>query len=300
MALTADQIKRMQGVPERLAEYEAKPRIEDQDTFFRELTSHYPPCSPKELQDKALRHNGVIRCRQTAPDKPQTVALIGDSHAEHLFPGLAKNGFPRENLVYFSYPCLPFWGLSGHRDCADVTAVLDYVANQSTIHTVVLANLWEARSEDTNNRLVANPAATDEDRIYKSALAITLEKFTAAGKKVVFAFDVPHLGFLPESCQSRPITLQKTARTPCAVTRAEEDARQRKYRQLTLEVLRDFPAVKAWDPMDFLCDERWCRAAEGERSLYRDEHHLSSYASYELGAHFAPKGIAGPSLTTYR
>lgn len=287
LALAGDQVTRMKGFPERMVAYEDNPGIEDLNAFFREITSQYQPCSPKALQDKALRQNEIIRCQQTAPEgTPQTVALIGDSHAEHFFPGLAKHGFPNENLVYFANGCLPFWDLTGYKDCSNVTDVLNYVVAQPSIHTVVLANLWQGWWNAPNLGLAGHAGLTGSGALYKEAFAATLRRLVAARKQVIFVFNVPLLGFLPESCQGRPYTLEKKARTPCAIARTEVVAQQREYRKLSLEVLRDFPMVKLWDPLEELCDEQWCWAAEGNRALYRDDNHLTTTASYRLGRHF--------------
>lgn len=292
VAIAAEYIKRGQGIPWRKAELLAVPHIEDQDSFFRELSTHYPPCSPAELEAKALRHNGFVRCRQSeAGNRPQTVALIGDSHAEHLFPGLAHYGYPKDNLVYYSYPCLPFWGLTGASDCAEMEDVLKYVIEQPNIHTIVLANLWEARWNDARYTLSAVPLEEDRKKIFSTALKLTLKKLEAAGKQVVFVFDVPNLGFLPEACQTRPFSLQQSALSPCAVSREETQRRQNDYRQLVMQALHDFPNVAIWDPVAVLCNTEWCMAAENDLALYRDENHLSSWASYRLGQKYAPRKL---------
>lgn len=294
LALAGDQITRMKGFPERMTAYEDNPKIEDLNTFFREITSQYPPCMPRALRDQALRHNEIIRCRQSqSEDRAQTVALIGDSHAEHFFPGLAKYGYPGENLVYFSYGCPPFWNLTGYKDCPNVSEVLSYVETSTSIHTVIFAAVWQGRWAFPNIRLVGDEGLADPVAIYKKSLADTLRRLVEARKDIVFVFNVPLLGFLPESCQGRPYTLQHQARTPCAVSRSEVEAQQREYRELTRAVLRDFPSVKVWDPLDVLCDEHWCRAAEDGVALYRDDNHLTSFASYRLGAQFI-KGLKRP------
>lgn len=83
------------------------------DSVFRLLASETYDCEPKKIREGAhfYYQTGISRCRQTMKNEQQTIALIGDSHAEHLFWGVAKGLGDQENLVYFTYSCLPLIGL---------------------------------------------------------------------------------------------------------------------------------------------------------------------------------------------
>jgi peptidoglycan/LPS O-acetylase OafA/YrhL len=56
--------------------------------FYAHIASTYPPCAG-ELLAHALYFERTPRCAETTRRTQPTIALIGDSHAEQLFPALA-------------------------------------------------------------------------------------------------------------------------------------------------------------------------------------------------------------------
>ncbi|NBW29599.1 acyltransferase, partial [bacterium] len=77
--------------------------------FHRYHYQHFYMCTPKNIQNEALKWDGEIRCFQSKKDQPIDIAIIGDSHAEHLFIGLAE-AMPTKNIVYYTRPTLPIMG----------------------------------------------------------------------------------------------------------------------------------------------------------------------------------------------
>gem|GEM_PF-6672569 len=58
--------------------------------FFERIKQKYSPCSPSALLQEAptVRDmNELPRCFQSHKNDAQKIAIIGDSHGEHLFPG---------------------------------------------------------------------------------------------------------------------------------------------------------------------------------------------------------------------
>ncbi len=238
-------------------------------------------------------------CLRGSEDRPPTVALIGDSHAMTLYPGLghyyAAHG---ENLVHFGIGGgIPFYGVERIVDgkvtdyyAKLFTSVLDYVSNDAGIKTILLMNraVWENPSDDLL-RYELDPGNTDTLAIYGEAMAHTLEKLLAARKEVVVVIDNPMMDFAPGSCVPRPSGLAPV-RMPCALPRATYDRRTHLYREKVEDVLRRFPDVKRWDLADSLCDSQYCWAMKDGTMLYgRDGQHLSITASYWLADHFAPR-----------
>jgi len=62
----------------------------DHRSFHRYVEDKFYPCSPSFLAKEAPKWEGFTRCAQTKRHETIDVALIGDSHAEHLFIGLAE------------------------------------------------------------------------------------------------------------------------------------------------------------------------------------------------------------------
>ena len=61
--------------------------------------------------------------------------------------------------------------------------------------------------------------------------------------------------------------------------KAEVVERQGVYRQIVREVNDKLPALHVFDPMRFLCDDRWCYAVVDNVLLYLDNNHLSRAGS---------------------
>jgi peptidoglycan/LPS O-acetylase OafA/YrhL len=63
----------------------------DHISFHEYAQNHFYPCTPQSIRKDAIFFGDALRCLQSKEDKPLDVAIIGDSHAEHLFLGLASN-----------------------------------------------------------------------------------------------------------------------------------------------------------------------------------------------------------------
>ena len=91
---------------------------------WRYLQEPYSPCDDfNELYPTPFTDGTEIKmlCGQTEPGEPVQVAILGDSHAGHLFSGLA-DALPNENVAYYA--------LSGKlpiADGGDMTRLIDRV-----------------------------------------------------------------------------------------------------------------------------------------------------------------------------
>jgi hypothetical protein len=120
------------GHPSRLPEMEVGNARDSWDAVFESLKIDTYDCLPAAIRDMSYRYKdtGIVRCRQTIQNDPnQSIALIGDSHAEHLFWGLVRNVRRDQNLVYFTFSCLPFLGLKrpGLTDCERIQVALEHI-----------------------------------------------------------------------------------------------------------------------------------------------------------------------------
>ena len=120
------------------------------------------------------------------------------------------------------------------------------------------------------------------------ALLQTARYFLDRSRDVWLILQVPELGFRLGECVGRPFSFNRTLENPCAVARADVDARQAVYRQIAADVKRQLPALKIVDPMATLCDARWCYAVIDGQVLYRDSNHLSTVGSTFLADTLKP------------
>jgi|JI10StandDraft_1071094.scaffolds.fasta_scaffold16263_1 peptidoglycan/LPS O-acetylase OafA/YrhL len=133
---------------------------------FVEKTFH--PCADPTLAAEAPKWRGYVRCRQSKPGTQVDVALVGDSHAEHLFPGLAS-ALPGLNVAYY---------LRSPEGALDPRIV-----DNPSVRTIVLAFRGARPWGHLQPRLPGDVA-----------------RLTAAGKRVYAADDVPTLDHPVEAC----------------------------------------------------------------------------------------------------
>lgn len=247
-------------------------------------------------------------CRVSDPRRPVTAVIIGDSHANRLFEGLSPRFAANSgNLLQLGEGgCLPFWELEGGAEgesdsCRQrMNGQLNFVLSEPAIGIVFLVGRGPLyisghgygdveKNTRTFLRQPGGKAKPPFNDLYEKALAETVNRLLAAGKKVVFVIDNPELGFDPLSCiQSRPVQLSRTPRAPCAEPTAMVEARNQEYRQIVAKVAAQFPALIVEDSQRALCDNEHCWAMIDGDLLYMDGNHLNragaKYVAARMGA----------------
>jgi len=134
------------------------------------------------------------------------IALLGDSHANALLPGLLINEGVNDGIVAFITNCaIPFMGLQAgnnwevqhkhqfptHRMNYEVIERgFEYVLMHSEIKKVILTNFpgcfqfWGIRSLD-------NPSLSSPEQILSDGISRTFKALSDAGKEVVYVLDDP-------------------------------------------------------------------------------------------------------------
>lgn len=234
-------------------------------------------------------------CRIIDPTHAPTVAIIGDSHANRLFDGLAPRFSEHQgNLLQLGEGgCLPFWHLEGGAvGDADTCSKpmddqLDFLLTDSSIRTVILTGRGPLyisgfgfgeveKNTRTFLRDSASPSGASYRELYLQAMRKTVSRFLNSGKKVVFIIDNPELGFDPLSCvELRPVQLFAKPRNPCAVPRSQVNARNQEYLDVVAQVAAEFPKLIVVDPERTLCDAEYCWAMRNGELLYMDGDHLN-------------------------
>ncbi len=267
------------------------------------------------LQDACVHKYTALNphfCLIDDPNRAPTVALLGDSHAHHYFPGLSQFYRSRnENLLVMGgLSCAPFIDVEsrkpGGKDKCRPTlnAIFDYVLGNSSIHTVIVSGrdplyveghgYGKMDTGDWQIRFTPQPQMTDRAAIFGAAMTATLERLLAARKQVIFVIDNPELGFDPQTCLDlRPYNpFHLGIKSPCAIDRRSYDRRSARYRAVVRAVLEQFPQVRVFDPAHDLCDDRWCWAMRNGDMLYHDDNHLSYLGAAYLSRRFAQEGGA--------
>jgi peptidoglycan/LPS O-acetylase OafA/YrhL len=150
--------------------------------FFEHIRANYFSCTETEIAKTAGVWNGYVRCFQSQSGQHHDIVLLGDSHAEHLFPGLAAQ-MPRSNLVFYGSGGLPF------HDNANFNRIFETLLTDSHIKRVIVSANWF-------ENLQAFPAHEWQEKLTK-----TIKLLTNSGKKVYLIEDVPRFSFSPSRCK---------------------------------------------------------------------------------------------------
>ena len=230
--------------------------------FYRYLTAHDHPCAAADIRAHSLRYGGFLRCRQSKPGPTIDVAVIGDSHAEHLFLGLA-DALPRDNVVYYLVDDAPV------TSDPDFARIVRHVAATASVRAVIVNAFWYARPYKT------------------AALDATLQELTRARKPTFVTDDVPFFPFDPFECKFRQALLLPTT---CTTSLADFQWQYERYYPQLAAAVRGAPGVQMLHTAHFLCGRTQCGMARGGKLLYRDPIHLnvngSDFVAEQLLAHY--------------
>lgn len=200
-----------------------------------------------------------------------TVVLFGDSHALHLYQGLASS-LSNQNLLMVGGG----WGGKHKSAMNPVSAdesglrnqLLEMINNTSSIHTVIIAHLIN----------------DDDPKNYSETFRMLQEM----GKRVVYVYDVPSLPFAPRIClTSPPLRITDRASERCEFSKEIYLSQHSRYRSNVRKALMQTPFVHAIDPSASICDDRACYAMLDEQLLYSDQFHLSTQGSMQVGRYLS-------------
>lgn len=248
--------------------------------FFEYLHAKFFECGPGELRESAvIVYNDVRRCAQSRDGDHRTVAIVGDSHAEHLFVGVAEALKDSENVVYYQYPCQPFYEQRDEPGCRAMTDAIDYIASDPMINSVVIA-IHSGRFRGTEATEAESALA------FERGLETTLLRLSGKSR-VYLAIDVPGFSFDATGCVARRISFGLSKPERCSMPRAEYEESSRAYRKAVSDVASRFPSVKVLDLAKYLCDDAVCSMRKDGILMYRDATHLSIEGSRYIGREIA-------------
>jgi hypothetical protein len=240
-----------------------------------------------------------MACLQSAPGRPSAV-IIGDSHADHLFDGIAEQDARRNWLLIAQASCPPIVGVEVKllkNGCGGtLESVLERIAADPVIRDVVLAQFgtYAAATNYAAGHVGSGPAqvtmssprapGAGKEELLRLGLGLSVERLRMAGKRVAIVLDVPELPFQPRDCAARP--LMQAAEPDCSVSRGIALERQRALRAAATDLERRHPDVRAFDPLNILCADDRCAVERTGRLLFKDSHHLSHLGSRLIGSDF--------------
>ena len=217
------------------------------------------PCSP--LKSPIACSFGTPAARARA-----TVALIGDSHAEHwrasLWPvtralrwsgvSITRGGCPLSRAV-------PRTTRSGQAKCAAFTRGLTrWLRNHPKVSTVFTSN---------HPGHVVHPRGTSDKRARLAGIVAALRKLPRTVKHVIVIRDTPFMRQPTLVCVRRAIRKQIDAGRACAFSR-----RKKLHDDLYVAAAKRVrsPRVQVVDMTHFLCGRRLCYPVVGGVLVYKD------------------------------
>jgi peptidoglycan/LPS O-acetylase OafA/YrhL len=231
--------------------------------YFEAVYAEFGPCSAGPLKDEAPRYHKFIRCFESKPGLPIDIAIVGDSHAEHLFLGIAE-ALPQKNVAMYMSGSIP---LSSN---VAFDHIYKAMVESKEIKTVVIASFWSPR----NSR---NIYPSDLD----ATLADTVNPLLRSGKKVYLTEDTPNFPFDASHCKYR--RLVQWGPDTCNEDADFFRSQQRSYLPAFHRAEHQSSNLKVLKLSDLFCDDMICRMQLAGTLMFRDRDHLNVAGSRAVG-----------------
>ncbi len=256
-----------------------------------------------------------VYCRQYLPGK-RMIAIIGDSHAHVLFPGVselaAKDGYG--TLLLANSGCPPFvgttWGRTNvsRQECVQsIDLILRNVLADARVVSVVIAsrgpiyisgkgygpveaqyNVPPIASATQSSDALAAGAAD----VFGRGLLETAMQFDRRRIRVSYVLQVPELGVSAKDCPGRPLSL--TSRfSQCDVPYDDYLKRMGHYRAHLLDLTAKAPFLHLVDLEPEFCVGGFCSSMRKGQLLYADDNHLSFSGSRLVAPLILKQALAG-------
>ena len=230
--------------------------------YHEYIDDKYIDCEPKKIAAQALLWDGFLRCKQTKKGEPEYI-LLGDSHAEHLFLGLAEK-LKEKNVVFYIFGAAPY--LSE----AKFSAIFEYLSNMTEPKTIFLNMHYFGRIQKKLD--------------FEYEFDNTIKFLKNFNHKVILVGDIPQYKVHPGDCVYGSSLGQ--AQRYCSMPRSNFIEQTAVYEE-SLLLLAEQNEVH-YIPIHLpLCNSNTCSMIQNDIILYRDKNHLNIPGSKLIGAYLA-------------
>ena len=233
------------------------------------------------------------------------IAIIGDSHAHTLFPGISKvarsKGYETILLANSSCPTLKGfeWGNNNLEidNCKKkIEEILTIIQKELRIEKVIMTTRGPVYIHGEVDGILT------EENIKKSLSLIKNQKMTYENyfdgfkntmqvleniphiKKVFYKLENPELDFLPKETISRPYDFFGISVNRDTISRKLYLQRMSLYRENIFKL--SFSKLLVLDPIKALCDDDICFSKVEGKFLYADDDHFSEFGSIYIANYF--------------
>lgn len=230
---------------------------------------HSFPCSgfdPPEFPD---RSDEQITCAQSQPNSDIEIAVVGDSHAYVLYPGII-NAFPNSNVAWLDAKGAP--EMSNEK----FGPILDYINSQPSITTVILNAFWTLRGVD------------------QAQLTNTLNSLIVNGKTPIMTDDIPSFPFPPSRCKYKTALLLQP---DCTIPRTDFEEDLNSYLPALEAAAKAAPSTIFVRTSGLFCNETKCSMLRDNVINFADSNHVNLEGSDLLTSEIVTQGKIKELLT---
>ena len=227
-----------------------------QEEFYSYIKSNFPDCEVASIMQSSSFYKNLQMCQQSKHGILD-VALVGDSHAEYLFYGLSKM-LPKKNVGYYVHWAKPYISNPNFNN------IFNEIGGNNSPKTIILTMAYYGRLDKANNDLYRN---------FKEVISY----LKGAGKNVILVGDAPRFTYEAENCKYQKGFIE-SAKSDCKLPISEALNQKELYGD-TLQTLANEFNIDYIDIYPVLCDEKNCFMVKDGHLLYRDNNHISRYAS---------------------
>ena len=234
-------------------------------------------------------HSELTQCKLERPSGQNTIAVIGDSHAGHLYLGLISETRENEGIALFPAGCaVPLIGLHSWVEPNtehQLSEGFNYILSHENIKKVVLSHRsgcsWTYLS-DTHN-----PDNHDVRSILRDGFVRTYDALTKAGKEIYVIIDNPlYKDSAWQKCMAsivrRPVVipdfLLSKSISSCSMkfSDREEIEPRNNWIKVSHETAEGYSNIHFIDMADIFCADGVCSMiARNGRMMYLDGEHLN-------------------------
>lgn len=226
--------------------------------FHEFIDKKYFDCEPISIAMQALKWDKFLRCKQSKAGIPDVI-LLGDSHAEHLFIGVAEN-LPNKNVAFYIKGSKPL--INDPEFNSIFRELLHNGRKQTILYTFAYSIYPESRI----------PLDLE--------IRETLKLLQKSKKRVVLLGDIPRFPFEAEDCKYQTKALKNNF--SCSIDAATYEVTQESVNGSLVAISSNLniPFLRL---DSIFCDTNICSMRKGDSVIYRDTNHLNIIGSQMLG-----------------
>ena len=232
------------------------------------------------------------------------ILIMGDSHANALYPGLVRIAGKQGIMNIGSCPPLDGILLQVSKNQEHSPGAKDQCMKENwrilnetaSIDTVVITMfsqpLLDGRSANERDfaywgnvslySIYPEDKQLSQYQLLENGLLRTLQKINDLDKRIIFVRDAPSISEdFRDYCIQR--NLLGAQSMDCVIPRKQYEQQRSKEAKIIQKIKVELPNIKIFDPIDQFCDQSLCYLIKNGKSLFRDHNHISEYGSILIG-----------------